>query len=59
MATDNKTATTTAKPAPKGPIYLDNHATTPLDPAVLETMLPYLQDNFGNPASTHAFGVRA
>jgi cysteine desulfurase len=40
-------------------IYLDNHATTPLDPAVLEVMLPYLKDNFGNPASTHSYGVRA
>ena len=34
-------------------IYLDNNATTPLDPRVLEQMLPYLRENFGNPASTH------
>jgi cysteine desulfurase len=40
-------------------IYLDNHATTPLDPIVLDTMLPYLKENFGNPASTHSYGVRA
>jgi cysteine desulfurase len=40
-------------------IYLDNHATTPLDPVVLDVMLPYLKENFGNPASTHSFGVKA
>ena len=42
------------------PIYLDNHATTPVDPRVLEAMLPYLQQSFGNPSSkSHAFGQRA
>ncbi|MFO0254175.1 MAG: aminotransferase class V-fold PLP-dependent enzyme [Betaproteobacteria bacterium] len=44
----------------KTPIYLDNSATTPLDPAVLDAMLPFLREQFGNPASsTHAFGIAA
>jgi cysteine desulfurase len=38
------------------PIYLDYNATTPLDPAVVDAMLPYLRDHFGNPSSTHAYG---
>ncbi len=42
------------------PIYLDNSATTPLDPAVLDAMLPFLRSEFGNPASgTHTFGRSA
>jgi len=40
------------------PIYLDYNATSPLDPAVVEAMRPYLQTHFGNPSSSHAFGVR-
>jgi cysteine desulfurase len=40
-------------------IYLDNHATTALDPRVLTAMLPALTENFGNPASTHVYGVIA
>ncbi|MFQ5791242.1 MAG: cysteine desulfurase family protein, partial [Acidobacteriota bacterium] len=40
-------------------IYLDYNATTPLDRAVLEAMLPYLKDDFGNPSSIHTYGQRA
>ena len=41
----------------KLPIYLDYSATTPVDPRVLDKMLPFLQGNFGNPASrSHAYG---
>lgn len=38
------------------PIYLDHSATTPLHPQVLEAMLPYFQEQFGNPSSLHSFG---
>jgi cysteine desulfurase len=41
------------------PIYLDHNATTPLAPEVLEAMLPYLGEDFGNPSSIHQFGRRA
>ncbi len=42
------------------PVYLDYHATTPVDPRVVEAMLPYFTDVFGNPASAnHAWGWRA
>jgi cysteine desulfurase len=37
-------------------IYMDNAATTPLDPQVLETMLPYLSTHFGNPSSIYSYG---
>jgi cysteine desulfurase len=41
------------------PIYLDYNATTPIDAVVVEAMLPYLRDHFGNPSSSHAFGKTA
>jgi len=41
------------------PIYLDFNATTPLAPQVLEAMLPYLHEHFGNPSSSHVYGQRA
>lgn len=41
------------------PIYLDYNATTPLLPSVVEAMLPFLRDHFGNPSSAHAHGQRA
>lgn len=43
----------------KTPIYLDYAATTPIDPRVVEKMLPYLTEIFGNPSSSHAYGQTA
>src|SRR5262249_15259669 len=41
------------------PIYLDYNATTPVDPAVRATTLPFLEYQFGNPSSSHAYGKSA
>ncbi|MFL5653114.1 MAG: cysteine desulfurase family protein [Ktedonobacteraceae bacterium] len=48
--------TTTHPGLQDGPIYLDYNATTPVDPIVVEAMLPYLSTQFGNPSSTHRYG---
>ena len=40
-------------------VYLDNAATTPLAPEVLEVMIPILSNEFGNPSSTHYYGRQA
>jgi cysteine desulfurase len=43
----------------KKPVYLDYNATTPIDPEVKESMLPFLDHFFGNPSSSHIFGVQS
>ena len=41
------------------PIYLDYNATTPIDPEVAAAMLPCIREHFGNPSSSHAYGIKA
>ena len=41
------------------PIYLDYNATTPIHPEVVEAMMPYLTEHFGNPSSSHSYGIEA
>jgi cysteine desulfurase len=43
----------------KLPIYMDHHASTPIDPAVLKAMMPYFTENYGNPGAYHIFGQKA
>ena len=46
--------------APIAPIYLDYSSTTPVDPRVVDALLPFLREDFGNPASrSHAYGWKA
>ncbi|WP_256340024.1 cysteine desulfurase family protein [Streptomyces sp. 2231.1] len=42
---------------PDGPVYLDYNATTPVDPRVVQAMIPYLTGFFGNPSSSHPYGA--
>jgi cysteine desulfurase len=46
-------------PNRSGPIYLDYNATTPLAPEVIEAIRPYMEEHFGNPSSSHGYGMKA
>lgn len=60
MSNDNNSSTSGVQKAPSGVgvsrIYFDNAATTALDPQVLEAMMPYLTEKFGNPSSIYSYG---
>jgi cysteine desulfurase len=59
MSNEKNIAATEMQKAPLGVggrIYFDNAATTALDPQVLETMMPYLTEKFGNPSSIYSYG---
>ena len=61
MSASNSSHTPVLKFGEDGrPVYLDNSATTPLDPRVLDAMMPYMTNRFGNPHSrSHAYGWEA
>lgn len=59
VATTRKKQTKSFEVTAMTPIYVDYNATTPVDPRVLDAMLPYFCDRFGNPSSSHAYGVEA
>ena len=59
MRKTRKPNTSYSQTRPIRPIYLDYNATTPVAPEVLDAMLPYLREEFGNPSSIHSHGQRA